>query len=103
MMVTSVFLMRYAHFVRCRLARYPRPEWCIAIALSVEREPLAIAARRPKYNKKGTEGLKFNHSNFSLLWPASFSLTYFDIIFIFDLLSESVIPNRLTIVRGLTY
>ena len=53
--------------------------------------------------KKGTEGLKFNHSNFSLLWPASFSLTYFDIIFIFDLLSESVIPNRLTIVRGLTY
>ena len=53
--------------------------------------------------KKGTEGLKLNYSNFSLLWPASFSLTYLDIIFIFDLLSESVIPNRLTIVRGLTY
>jgi len=49
------------------------------------------------------EGLKLNHSNFSLLWSASFSLTYFDIIFLFDLLSESVIPNRLTIVRGLTY
>jgi hypothetical protein len=49
------------------------------------------------------EGLKLNHSNFSLLWSASFSLTYFDIIFLFDLLSESVIPNRLTIMRSLTY